>query len=111
MKPNKPGIWEWFDNDGTKRLVEVYDVSTSLRKIYSNEPAYLRVYWWGGYYNVNDETDDTGYEWKAEWADRWGERIGDNGSLPEEQLYLGPTEEQRDKIFAKLNESIRQDPK
>jgi hypothetical protein len=97
MKPDREGIWEWFDEDGNRRLVEVFDV---MKKIPGHKP-YLRVYWWGGYYNVNDEVDDL-YNCKgevvekdvvdeAEWTDNWGDRVGDNQSLPEDQLYLMPT--------------------
>ena len=83
MKPNKPGIWEWFEEDGTKRLVRVCDVGVALGK------QHLRVAWWGGYYDVHDRIEDIyGYrdhQWgvvekdshhKAEWPDRWGKYIG-----------------------------------
>ncbi len=50
MKPNCPGIYEWYDDRGKKRLVEVVDT-----EIYPGFPPHLRVYWWGGYYNVNDD--------------------------------------------------------
>ena len=100
MKPDRPGIWEWFDEDGTKRLVEVFDVSPK------RYPPHLRVYWWGGYYNVKEETnpcDPNGNKrLMQEWADRWGERIAYNNSLPEKQLYLGPPKELRDKILKEL---------
>lgn len=103
MKPDRPGIWEWFEEDGTRRLVEVYDVSSRLREAYPEEPPYLCVYWWGGYYNVNDEHDAENPEYddlmKSEWPDRWGNRVGDNNSLPEEDLYLMPTPEQRAEIM------------
>lgn len=86
MKPNKEGIWEWFDKDGTKRLVYVCDVCKEFP-----EP-YFRVYWNGGYYNVNDEHDPEApeYDWacKAEWPDSWGNFVGEHGSIPDEQLYL-----------------------
>lgn len=101
MKPDREGIWEWFDDDGTKRLVEVFDVAAKLREVTGHAEQYLRVYWWGGYYNVNDEVEDLvncagvvverNHINPAEWPDRWGNRVGDNNSLPEEQLYLGPT--------------------
>ncbi len=98
MKPNKPGVWEWFEEDGTKRLVEVFDVMA----VYPDAKPHLRVYWWGGYYNVNDEHDPESpeYDWaiKSEWPDRWGNRIGDNYSIPSEQLHLGPTPNQFEKI-------------
>lgn len=105
MKPDKAGIWEWFEEDGTKRLVEVFNVMDKIPDC----PPYFRVYWWGGYYNVNDETEDLvnvkgevvvkNHINPAEWPDRWGNRVGDNLSLPEEQLYLGPTPEQRKEIL------------
>ena len=90
MKPTSPGIWEWYDEKGIKRLVEVVVVGAG------HPFAYLRVYFWGGYYNVNDEPEDPGYEWagKAEWPDRWGNRVADNMGLPEEQLYLIPNAEE-----------------
>jgi len=98
MKPDQPGIWEWFDEDGAKRLVEVFNVMDKC----PNAAPYLRVYWWGGYYNINDEHDPEAPEYdhhmKAEWPDRWGSRIGDNNSLPENQLYLMPTEAELVKI-------------
>jgi hypothetical protein len=84
MKPNKPGIWEWFEEDGTKRLVCVCCLGKD----------WLRVYWWGGYYSVNPEPETPGLE----WPDRWGSFIGENESVPDEQLYLGPTPEQAEKI-------------
>ena len=95
MKPDKAGIWEWFDEDGTKRLVEVCDCAPKDRGF----KPHLRVFWCGGYYNVNDELEDI-YDGfgkvvvknhidEAEWADRWGVRVANNGDLPEEQLYLG----------------------
>jgi hypothetical protein len=98
MKPDKAGTWEWFDVDGTKRLVEVFDCSPS------NGQPYLRVYWWGGYYNVNEETnpcDPNGNNClMQEWADRWGERVADNNTLPDSELYLFPTPEQKKTMFA-----------
>lgn len=97
MKPNKEGIWEWFEKDGTKRLVHVCNCEQ-----HPQAPPYLRVYWWGGYYNVNDEHDvespEYDYQIKAEWPDRWGNFVGEHGSIPDEQLYLGPTPEQAEKI-------------
>jgi len=94
MKPDRAGIWEWFEKDGVRRLVEVVNCAVP------NDPPHLRVYWWGGYYNVNDEHDAEHPEYdhltKAEWVHgTWGNRIGDNLSLPEEQLYLVPTPEER----------------
>ena len=88
MKPNKEGIWEWFDTDGAKRLVYVCNVGGAK--------PYLRVYWWGGYYNIYADPI-------AEWADRWGNYVGPNGSVNDDDLYLGPTPEQREKIM-KQNE-------
>ena len=86
MKHDTNGIWEWFDEDGTKRLVEVIDVCEGLI------PQYLRVYFSGGYYNVHDEHDPENPEYdeytKAEWPDRWGNRVADNNGLPDDQLYL-----------------------
>ena len=74
--PDKPGVWEWFEEDGTKRLVSVCDVG--IRK------PNLRVAWWGGYYSARERTEDifgsVGGKWvvtqkdvhyEAEWPDRW----------------------------------------
>ena len=97
MKPDQNGIYEWFEQDGTKRLVEVVDVCKGMF------PPYLRVYWWGGYYNVNDEHDALNPQYdeltKAEWPDRWGNRVADNHGLPEDILYLMPTEEQTKTVY------------
>lgn len=92
MKPDKEGIWEWFEEDGTRRLMSVFDVSKNIQAINGIEPVYLRVYWWGGYYDVNSNDND------AMWPDRWGKWIGENGTLPEEQLYNMPTPKQMKKI-------------
>lgn len=114
MTPDRPGIWEWFEEDGTKRLVEVFDVAAKLREATGHAEQYLRVYWWGGYYNVEAMDDGVfdmegnkigNYHFEAEWPDRWGNRVGDNLSLPEEQLYLGPTEEQRRLIIKHYEQS------
>jgi hypothetical protein len=89
MKPDREEIWEWFDEDGTKRLVHVCNVGIDV--------PYLRVYWWGGYYNVNDEHDPEAPEYdhhiKAEWPDRWGNYVGPVSSVNEEDLYLMPAAE------------------
>lgn len=91
-KPDKPGVWEWFDSKGIKKLVEVVDVG--------HDKPHLRVYFWGGYYNVNDEAVGTWEEnySKMEWPDRWGTRVADNNALPNDQLYLMPTKEDYTKI-------------
>ena len=101
MKPDKAGIWEWFEEDGTKRLVSVCDVGV--------DTPYLRVYWWGGYYTVNEVVNEPIYDCDMkqvrtinrppEWPDRWGAYVGDRNSVPEEQLYLMPTPEQREEIL------------
>ena len=106
MKPDKAGIWEWFEEDGTKRLVSVCDVGEPMGE------QRLRVYWWGGYYDVNDRTEDIyGYvnrEWAvvekdvhhpAEWPDRWGNYVGPEDSVPEDQKYWLPSPEQRVEIM------------
>ena len=96
MRPDKAGVWEWFDEDGTKRLVSVCDVGVPKH-------PHLRVYWWGGYYNTHDELDPEHPEYdehnKAEWADRWGKYIGPEDSVPDDQKYWLPTPEKRTKIF------------
>ena len=103
MKPDKKGIWEWFEEDGTKRLVYVADVGVST--------PYLRVVWWGGYYDVHDRVNEPIYDCDmkqcgtvnrpAEWEDRWGNYVGPVNSVPDDQLYLQPTPEQRERILAR----------
>ncbi len=97
MIPDREGIWEWFEKDGTRRLMTVVDVELSTR-----EQPWLRVYWWGGYYNVADNPNNPGLFGKREWPDNWGKRVGGVGSMPEEALYNGPTPEQREKILDTL---------
>lgn len=101
MKPDREGIWEWFEEDGTKRLVAVFNIEPD-----ASRSPYFRVYWWGGYYNVNDEHDPEAPEYdhltKAEWPDRWGNYVGRDRDIPQDQLYLGPTPEQREKILKKV---------
>ncbi len=103
MKPDKEGIWEWFEEDGTKRLMYVCNVGGPLPE------HYLRVYWWGGYYNISDDPGvDDKYgpiPGKAEWPDRWGNYIGPLGTVPDADLYLGPTPEQREEIIKKYKNS------
>ncbi len=84
MTPDKAGIWEWFEEDGTTRLVCVCVIGKN----------WLKVYWWGGYYNVNDDVDS-----RTEWPDRWGKYVGPLGSVEDKDLYLLPTPEQREKIL------------
>jgi hypothetical protein len=92
MKPHKDGIWEWFEKDGTKRLVRVFDVG-----LLGNQ--YLRVYWWGGYYNVKGDPFEDGGD---EWPDRWGNYIGSHGTVSDDKIYDMPTHRQRAEIFKKL---------
>lgn len=109
MIPDKEGIWEWFEEDGTKRLMAVYDVAKKLREVNGTEPPYFRAYWWGGYYNVADSPEEVAGDpfCKAEWPDRWGNYIGPNGSVKEEDLYNGPTPEQAEEIRKKAIEHER----
>lgn len=93
MKPNKPGVWEWFDENGTKRLMDVVDVGTA-------EHPWFRVYWWGGYYDVYDnpeEPEKSPFRY-AEWPDRWGKFVGEEGSVEEEKLYHMPDRKKLQKI-------------
>ena len=101
MTPDREGIWEWFEEDGTKRLMAVYDVAKDLRAVNGSEPPYFRAYWWGGYYNVADSPEEVEGDpfCKSEWPERWGNFVGEHGSIPDEQLYLMPTPEQREKIM------------
>ena len=95
-RPDKTGVWEWFEEDGTKRLVHVCDVGIPIGQ------QWLRVYWWGGYYNVNDEHDPEHPEHdeytKAEWPDRWGKYVGLPESVTSDQLYQAPTADQLEEI-------------
>ena len=73
MKPNREGMWEWYDENGIKTIVPVIDCGNPI------DTVWLRVYHLGGYYNVNDEaigTPDEPY-CKAEWPDRWGNYVGE----------------------------------
>jgi len=94
MIPTKEGIYEWFDDDGTKRLVSVCDVSAK------KDNSYLRVAWGGGYYDIKESISPV-YNMRGqivsyhqrpnEWdGGTWGKRLGDIGSIPEEQLYESP---------------------
>lgn len=102
MKPNVPGVWEWFDSDGVKRLVSVVDCGTH----HGPSSQYLRVYWWGGYYDVTyigilpDGKDH-------EWPDRWGKYVcaldSEKYKQIQHKLYEFPTKKQRKKVM-KRNE-------
>jgi hypothetical protein len=87
MKPDREGIFEWFNEHGQKRLVVVFNVGKELGE------TWLRVFFWGGYYNVKDEAIGTSDEEfsKVEWPDKWGNYVGELKSVPDEQLYLYPT--------------------
>ena len=109
-RPNKAGVWEWFQEDGTKRLVAVVNIEHDATR-----PPYLRVYWNGGYYNVNDEHDPEApeYDWaiKAEWPDRWGNYIAPHGCFGDEELYLMPTPEQAERyrnMDKKIDKSMKE---
>ena len=94
MIPTEEGIYEWFDDDGTKRLVAVCDVSPK------KDNSYLRVAWGGGYYDIQDSIETLyncdlepvrTHERKSEWTGgKWGARLGDGDSIPYEQLYKFP---------------------
>jgi hypothetical protein len=89
-KPHKAGIWEWYDDEGQKRLVDVANIEVDL-----TYPPYLRVCFWGGYYDVHDSDDEIfpdgiTIERKAEWPDRWGNFVGPRGCVPEDDLYYIP---------------------
>jgi hypothetical protein len=72
MKPDKAGIWEWIDNDGSIKLVYVCNVAAD-----AEDRPWLRVFFAGGYYNVHDECVGTWEEkfMKSEWPDRWGKFV------------------------------------
>lgn len=74
MKPNKPGVWEWYDENKIKKLVNVVDVG------FEDEP-YLRVYFDNGYYDVTPEYGD------KEWPNRWGKYVAPPNSLPLNSTY------------------------
>lgn len=101
MIPDKEGLWEWFDDGGTKRIVLVSDVSPTNDKI-------LRVNWWGGYYSVMSDP-----EWPTElvaeslWPDRWGNYIGNYLSIPPIQWYTMPTPEQMSKYKKILTSTVK----
>lgn len=103
MKPNKEGVWEWFGDDGTRRLVCVVDINKKLSEATGNAEPSLRVYWWGGYYSMEDryESDipNADHLLKAEWPDRWGKFVAAYDDVAEEDLYLMPTPEQREEII------------
>ena len=84
MKPDKEGIWEWFDEEGTKHLVDVVNVEHDFRY-----PKYLRVNWGGGYYNINDESigEIDEIHCKSEWPDRWGNYVGTRDEVEESLIY------------------------
>ena len=105
MTPDKKGVWEWFDDDGIKRLVLVCNVAERLGE------QRLRVALWGGYYDVTDRTEDIygcvkgkwvvvekDVHYSAEWPDRWGNYVGAHGCVPDEQIYEVPTPEQLTKF-------------
>lgn len=78
-KPNKPGIWQWYDETGVARLVDVVDVWGGVGR------PYLRVVFWGGYYDVHDSEDR-----EAEWPDRWGSYVGQRGNFGEDEIFSMP---------------------
>lgn len=78
-KPNKPGIWQWYDETGVARLVDVVDVFGNVGAMW------LRVYFWGGYYDVHDSEDR-----EAEWPDRWGSYVGQRGNFGEDEIFTMP---------------------
>lgn len=82
MKPNKPGIYEWYSLNGEKKLIEVFNVLDGI----PNTKPLLRVYWNGSYYNVHDENHplydadgniikNNSIQENAEWPDRWGKCV------------------------------------
>ena len=111
MKPTKPGIWEWFEEDGTKRLVHVCDVGV--------DTPHLRVCWWGSYYDVHDRVNEPIYDCdlkqcgtvsrEAEWPDRWGKYVGPSGCVTEDNLYLQPTPEEYAKLVSEFGKTRRGD--
>ena len=82
--PDTSGMWEWFDENGTKKEIDVCEIF----------PGSFRVYSRGGYYNIAD----TKYG-KAEWPDRWGNYVGRvYFEVPEEDVYSKPTPERMSQI-------------
>lgn len=91
--PDSPGIWEWFEEDGTKRLVNVVNTSCVVDK------PIFEVTWNGSYYNIEEYFDniynldgsvfETNVLVKSEWTDgRWGNFVAKYGELPEDSIYL-----------------------
>lgn len=74
MKPNKPGVWEWYDENKHKKLVNVVDAG------YEGEP-YLRVYFNGSLYDVTKEFDE------EEWPNRWGKFVAPPHTIPMKSTY------------------------
>lgn len=72
MKPDKEGMWIWYDANGDKMIVPVINPYKEIGFVC------LKVYSEGGYYSINDEEIGTEMEkyCKAEWPDRWGEYVG-----------------------------------
>jgi hypothetical protein len=96
MIPNKTGIWEWFNLDGVRRLVYVWNVFEK----YPNQEPWFRVCWKGGYYDIKPQEEDaettrligqTAQERfeEAGWSGgKWGKYMGQYSDFKEEELYL-----------------------
>jgi hypothetical protein len=68
MIPDKEGIWEWFAPDGTAHLSYVCNVAKRAKFVW------LRSYWRGGYYDV-DDGDGT-----------WGNFVGNFSDFTQDEL-------------------------
>jgi hypothetical protein len=102
-KPDREGIWEWFDELGRMRLVDVVNVAPDV-----TSQKHLRVAFWGGYYDINDDVHDIVDEKGnvvikdnktfAEWPDRWGRYVGTRDEVNGDNIYFIPNEEILEKI-------------
>ena len=82
-RPTKPGVYEWYDEHGNVRLVDVVNV---WERCGANK-QWLRVIWWGGYYDVTPDTDGIPGN---DWPNRWGRFMGERKHYAESQLFLQP---------------------
>jgi hypothetical protein len=89
--PDRSGVWEWFNASGEKKLVSVVNCEPDP----AHKP-YLRVYFWGGYYNVCDSEYNS-----CEWPGPWGDWVCEHGDEGGRELYFMPTPEELEKIIKK----------
>jgi hypothetical protein len=87
MIPDKQGIWEWFELDGTRRLVYVWNVFEK----HPNLQPYFRVYFNASYYDVRPDGEDANAIKRfneAGWSSgTWGKWLGDYNDFDEKDIY------------------------